>query len=201
VLAGRGEEARMAFDAFRADAERTRRPSALAAAARCRGLLASDDELDERFTAALEIGAEVTGPFERARTELLYGTRLARAGRSSEAIGRLSAALRAFEELGAEPWAGRARERIHAAGGTPPAPPVNRLARLTPLELDVALAAGGGATLDDVAHRVFLGRRTTRVLYASAMAKLGVESAAQLADALELDDGGAPRSSAPVLRL
>ena len=188
ALAGRRDEAQTAFDAFRADAERTRRPSALAAAARCRALLASEAEFDERFSAALEIGVEVTGPFVRARTELLYGTRLAQAGRSSEAIGRLSTAQRAFEKLGAESWAGRAREGIRAAGGTPPAPPVDRLARLSSLELDVVLAAGGGATLDDVAHRLFLGRRTTRVLYASATAKLGVESAAQLADALALDD-------------
>jgi GMP synthase-like glutamine amidotransferase/DNA-binding NarL/FixJ family response regulator len=187
ALAGRRDEARLAFDAFRADAERTRRPSALAAAASCRALLASDAEFDERFTAALAIGAEVTGPFLRARVELLYGTRLAQAGRSGEAVGQLSAALDAFEQLGAEPWAGRARAGIRRAGGTPPAPRVDRLARLSPLELDVVLAAGDGASLDDVAHRLFLGCRTTRVLHASAMAKLGVDSAHDLPAQLQVD--------------
>ena len=103
---------------------------------------------------------EATGPFERARTELLYGSRLARAGRAAEATDRLSAALRAFEELGAEPWAG-ARARASSPREAPRRHRrLNRLERLTPLELDVALAAGAGAPLDDIAHRLFLGPRT-----------------------------------------
>ena len=65
-----------------------------------------------------------------------------------------------------------------------PRPRISRLERLTPLELDVSLAAGGGAPLDDVARRLFLGPRTARLLHASAMAKLGVESTAELAAAL-----------------
>ena len=61
---------------------------------------------------------------------------------------------------------------------------MNRLERLTPLELDVALAAGAGAPLEDIAHRLFLGSRSVRLLQASAMAKLGVESTAELVAAL-----------------
>jgi GMP synthase-like glutamine amidotransferase/tetratricopeptide (TPR) repeat protein/DNA-binding CsgD family transcriptional regulator len=184
VLAGRVREAHHALDRFSLAAERTRRPSAVALVARCRALLASDLELDARFADALSLSVEYTGPFEIARTELLYGSRLARAGRSTEATIRLSAALRVFEELGAEPWARRAREIIVATGGTAPALQLDRLERLTPLELDVALAAGSGAPLDDIAHRLFLGPRTARLLQASAMAKLGVESTAELAVAL-----------------
>jgi GMP synthase-like glutamine amidotransferase/tetratricopeptide (TPR) repeat protein/DNA-binding CsgD family transcriptional regulator len=184
ALAGRIREAQSALDLFSVDAERTRRPSALALAARGRALLAPDSELDARFADALEPSVETTGPFERARTELLYGSRLARAGRSVEATDHLSAALRAFEELGAEPWAGRARKEIVAAGGAAPHPQINRLERLTPLELDVALAAGADAPLDDIAHQLFLGPRSARLLQASAMAKLGVESRAELVAAL-----------------
>jgi hypothetical protein len=44
----------------------------------------------------------------------------------------------------------------------------------------VALAAAAGAPLDDIAHGLFLGPRTARLLQASAMAKLGVESTAEL---------------------
>jgi DNA-binding NarL/FixJ family response regulator len=111
---------------------------------------------------------------------LLYGRRLARADRCVEATDHLSAALRAFEQLGAKPWAGRARDEIAAARGTPPHPEINRLERLTPLELDVALAAAAGAPHNDIAHQLFLGPRTTRLLQASAMAKLGAESTAEL---------------------
>jgi tetratricopeptide (TPR) repeat protein len=184
ALAGRVQEAHDALDAFSVDAERTRRHSALALAARCRALLAPDAELDVHFADALEQSVDTTGPFERARTELLYGSRLARAGRSEEATVHLSEALPAFEKLGAEPWAGRAREEIVAAGGAAPHPQINRLERLTPLELDVALAAGAGAPLDDIAHQLFLGPRSARLLQASAMAKLGVDSTAELVTAL-----------------
>ena len=184
TLAGRIREAQAALDVFSVDAERTRRPSALALAARCRALLAPDSELDARFADALEPSVQTTGPFERARTELLYGSRLARAGRSVEASDHLSVALRAFDELGAGPWAGRARDEIVAAGGDPPDPQVNRLERLTPLEFEVAFATGAGAPLDDIAHRLFLGPRSARLLQASAMAKLGVESTAELVGAL-----------------
>jgi GMP synthase-like glutamine amidotransferase/tetratricopeptide (TPR) repeat protein/DNA-binding CsgD family transcriptional regulator len=184
ALTGRTGEAEAALDAFSLDAVRTRRPSALAVAARCRALLAPDPEVDARFADALETSPQVIGPFERARTELLYGSRLARAGRCVEATDPLSASLRTFEQLGAEPWADRAREGIVAAGGAAPHPQINRLERLTPLELDVALAAGTGATLDDIAHQLFLGPRTTRLLQASAMAKLGVDSTAELVVAL-----------------
>ncbi len=184
ALAGRSREAQAALDQFARDAERTRRPSALALAARCRALLAPDSELAERFADALKPSVETTGPFERARTELLFGSRLARAGRPAEANDHLSAALPVFEELGAEAWAGRALEGIVATGATAPPPRINRLERLTPLELEVSLAAGAGASLEDVAHRLFLGPRTARLLHASAMAKLGVESTGELAAAL-----------------
>jgi tetratricopeptide (TPR) repeat protein len=184
ALAGRGREAQAALNEFARDADRTRRPSALALAARCRALLAPDSELDERFADALEPSEETTGPFERARTELLFGWRLARAGRAAEANDHFSAALRVFEELGAEAWAGRAREGIVATGAVAPHPRINRVERLAPLELDLSLAAGVGAPLDDIAHRLFLGPRTARLLLASAMAKLDVESTAELAAAL-----------------
>jgi DNA-binding CsgD family transcriptional regulator len=202
VLVGRTREAQAALDCFSAEAARTGRPSALALAARCRALLAPDSELDARFTDALAADVETTGPFERGRTEVLYGSRLVRAGRSVEAIQHLSAAVRVFERLGAEPWANRAREEIVAAGGAVPSPQINQLERLTPLEFEVALAAGGGAPVDDIAHRLFLGPRSARLLQASAMAKLGVESTVELVAVLgpELAPGdqiGEPASSKP----
>ena len=82
ALAGRNREAQAALDEFSLDAERARRPSALALAARCRALLAPDSELDERFAGALEASVETTGPFERARTELLFGVEAHRGGAS-----------------------------------------------------------------------------------------------------------------------
>jgi DNA-binding CsgD family transcriptional regulator len=51
------------------------------------------------------------------------------------------------------------------------------------LSLVAGVLAWVGAALDDIAHRLFLGPRTARLLQASAMAKLGVESTAELAAA------------------
>ena len=184
TLVGRISDARAVLGDFSVEAERAGRPSALAMAARCRALLAPDSELDARFAKALEASVETIGPFEHGRTELLYGSRLVEAGRSAEATDRLYAALRAFEELGAEPWAARARTEIVAAGGVPPDPQVNRLDRLTPLELDVALASAAGTPLEDVARGLFLGARSARLLHASALAKLGADSRAELVSAL-----------------
>jgi tetratricopeptide (TPR) repeat protein len=120
ALAGRVEDARDALDRFGRDAERAGRPSALAAAARCRGLLANDIDLDEAFAEALSASPDTVGPFERARTELLYGSRLAERGRLDQARRPLVRALATFERLGAEPWSQRARMSIMITGASPP---------------------------------------------------------------------------------
>jgi GMP synthase-like glutamine amidotransferase/DNA-binding CsgD family transcriptional regulator len=182
--AGRAAEARAAGERFRAEAERTRRPSALALAARCDALVAGNADLDARFAACLEATAAAAGPFEHARTMLLYGSRLAAADRVPEALPHLVAAVRAFDALGAVPWAARARAAIASAGGV--APPLHPAPadRLTALEREVAVAAAGGAVIGDVARRVFLGPRTARILLAAAMVKLGAESSHELAGLL-----------------
>jgi tetratricopeptide (TPR) repeat protein len=183
ALAGRTGEAEAAVAAFSLDAVRTRRPSALALATRCRALLAPDPEVDARFDDALGTSPQITGPFERARTQLLYGWRLAKAGRSVEATDPLSASLRTFEQLGAEPWAERARR--HPRRGRCAA-----TAQRQPTGATGATRARRRArrrrrrTLDDIAYQLFLGPRTTRLLQASAMAKLGVDSTAELVAAL-----------------
>jgi hypothetical protein len=60
-------------------------PWALARAARVRGLLASDDELEPAFDEALELHGNTPDPFETARTQLAYGARLRRVGRRVDA--------------------------------------------------------------------------------------------------------------------
>jgi GMP synthase-like glutamine amidotransferase/DNA-binding CsgD family transcriptional regulator len=185
ALAGRREDAQRSLDRFQADALRTRRPSALAAAARCRGLLAPSDGLDAAFTEALGNGGQAGSPFEHARTQLLYGGRLIEAGRPDECGQMLGAALGTFERLGADPWAGRARSAILAAGGTLPEPRVSLAERLSPRELEVALASIRGGSALEIAERLFLGPHTVQLQLASAAIKLGLESPAQIAELLE----------------
>jgi GMP synthase-like glutamine amidotransferase/DNA-binding NarL/FixJ family response regulator len=184
ALAGRRRDAQEALERFRRDAEQTTRPSALASAARCRALLADEGEFDAAFEEALSRGAHGSGPFEQARTKLLYGARLVDTGRGEDGSRILSDALGTFERLAAEPWADRARSGILAAGGTLPAPRVSLTERLSPRELEVALAGAEGGSSVEIAERLFLGPRTVELQLASAAIKLGLDSPAQLADVL-----------------
>src|SRR5207253_834926 len=168
------------------EAERTGRPSALAAAARCRALLAGDADIDKRFADALRFGEDVTGPFEHARTQLLHGTRLVRAGRASEVRESLEAARVAFERLGASPWADRVHEQLLLAGVPAPSKARSPLELLTPRELEVALAVAAGASAREAASRLFLGPRTAQFRLVSALVKLGLDSPAELAAVLGL---------------
>ncbi|MDQ6818698.1 MAG: AAA family ATPase [Actinomycetota bacterium] len=182
ALAGLRDRAVDALDRFGVDPDHSGRPSALAALERCRGLMAAEDELDETFAAAHRTAGAECGPFETARTDLLYGLRLLEAGRDQDALRALGSALARFDELAALSWAQRARDGIRAAGGSLPAPRISVAERLTPLELEVALAATKGASPREIAERLFLGPRTVQMQLASAAIKLGLESTAGLAE-------------------
>ena len=101
------EEALAEIDSFAEQAERTGRPWPNAAVARCRGLLAPDDEIDGLFEQALAWHSRGADPFERGRTELSYGERLRRARRPSDARPHLRSALKTFDSLGPCPGPGR----------------------------------------------------------------------------------------------
>jgi len=178
---GRADEAHAALASFAAEAERAGRGSAHAAVARCRALLDDGTQAERLFAAALEFGEEETGPFERARTELLRGARLAAAGQAAEARGPLEGALATFDRLGATPWAQRAREQLIRAGHTPPERTRRSLDLLTPLELELALAVAGGASPREAGSGLFIGPRTAQLRLASAIVKLGVGSPDDLA--------------------
>jgi DNA-binding CsgD family transcriptional regulator len=183
VLAGRAADARATLEEFQRDAMRTERPSALSAAARCQALLADDGELDGQFAQALTRAAG-GGPFEQARTELLYGDRQLGAGRAEEASSAYARALEAFELLSAEPWATRARAGIVAAGYAPAPARPRLIDRLSARELEVALACAEGGSPRAIAERLFLGVRTVELQLAAATIKLGLNSPAELGEAL-----------------
>jgi ATP/maltotriose-dependent transcriptional regulator MalT len=189
LLAGRDQDARATLEEFQRDAERSQRPSALAVASRCRAMLAHESELDVMFGDALRHAS--IGPFDQARTEFAYGSRLLAAGRGENARAALAGALTSFERLGAEPWAARAREGIAVTGGTVPAAHLSLIDRLGGRELEVALAAAEGGSPPEIAERLFLGARTVELLLASAAIKLGLGSAAELGDVVRRETSDA----------
>lgn len=182
VLAGHHGEARDALKVFERDVVRTQRPSALATAARCQALVAPPSEMEHAFEEALRAATGLPGPFEHARTALLYGEALISAGALEHGAGVLAPALDSLDRLGAEPWAARARGGLRGAGGEPSPRRAKLSDRLSARELEVALAATDGSSSRDLADRLVLGPRTVQLRLASAAIKLGLASSAELAE-------------------
>jgi hypothetical protein len=82
---------------------------------RARATLAPRGAFGRLFKRSLELCVWSRQPFELGRTELCFGERLRHAGRAGEARPHLETALAVFEELGARPWAARARDQLMAA--------------------------------------------------------------------------------------
>jgi GMP synthase-like glutamine amidotransferase/tetratricopeptide (TPR) repeat protein len=180
VAAGSLDMARREIAVFEEETRRAGRPSSFAAALRSRALFAKAEESWACFEDALRIDEKVTGPFERARTELAYGQRLAEEDIAPRAEGMLGAALEHFAALGAEPWAARTREAIRRLGAKVPEPENGLLDRLTDRELQVALGVGSGETVHGAAVRLLLTVPTVERNLASALSKLELSSPDEL---------------------
>jgi DNA-binding CsgD family transcriptional regulator len=183
VRVGRKRDAAELLSGFERRAAVTSRVWARVAAARCRGLIAPADEIDQHFAEALERHEDVEMPFERARTQLSYGARLRRGKRAAAAREQLRPALATFELLLADPWTARARRELalrsqRADGGSAAE------ALLTPHELQVATLVGGGATNREAAGALFVSPKTIEYHLASIYRKLEVRNRTQLALAL-----------------
>jgi DNA-binding CsgD family transcriptional regulator len=179
VHAGRTSDAGEVSAALSAEAERNDTALAHALAARCRGLTA-EREVEREFERALELHAEASQPFERARTLLAYGSRLHRARRRVDARKRLREAREVFDELGAAPWSERAADELSAAGAvererfTDPD-------ELTAQEVRVARAVARGGTNREVAAELYLSPKTIDFHLGRVYRKLGIHSRAELA--------------------
>jgi DNA-binding CsgD family transcriptional regulator len=167
---------------FAAWAEATGQPWARAVLHRCRAL-AQDGDPEAHYREALRQHAVSGRPFERARTELLYGEWLRRSRRGTDARAHLRTALALFDRTGAAPWAGRARSELRAAGepAAAGAPAPDRLSLLTPQELQVVRLAASGATNRDIAAQLFISPRTVSHHLYRAFPKLGVTNRTALA--------------------
>ncbi|MFI8931860.1 AAA family ATPase [Streptomyces sp. NPDC053474] len=195
VRVGRPERAEAAAAAFATWADATGQAWARAVALRCRALLATvgaagaveatgaADLADALFAEAVRVHLHDQRPFERARTELLYGEWLRRRLRRSDARPRLRAALELFDAVGAPLWAERARAELRATGETTPVRDrgPGLLDRLTPQELQIVRLAATGLSNRDIAAQLFLSPRTVGYHLYKAYPKLGVASRGELA--------------------
>jgi DNA-binding CsgD family transcriptional regulator len=164
-------------------AEYTGQPHAAALARRCHALLATGPDAKPHYEAALRLHQETDRPYDHARTSLLYGEWLRRQRQRTDASTHLTAAVTAFERLGAPDWAARARTELAALGDRPVARPQDRepAARLTPQELQVVRLAAAGLSNRDIAAQLFLSPRTIGHHLYRAYPKLGITKRAELA--------------------
>ncbi|HYL07686.1 MAG TPA: AAA family ATPase [Candidatus Udaeobacter sp.] len=187
---GRTAEALHALDLLEEQAEHTGRVWAKAAAARCRGYLSDAANSESHFTRAIALHQLKPTPFEIARTQLCFGEVLRRQRRRSEARDHLYEALHAFERLGAEPWAARARAELQATGERSRRRDVATSRQLTPQELQIALVVAGGATNREAAAQLFLSPKTIEAHLSSVYAKLTIRSRSELARAFANEQRG-----------
>jgi DNA-binding CsgD family transcriptional regulator len=181
---GRPGDAETRLAAFEALAAAKGQPWSLARAARCRGLLAPDDEIDRHFTEALAWHARTPDGFEAARTRLAYGGRLRRARHRVAARGQLRAAIDLFEHLGARPWSATAHRELAATGETARRRDPSTQQQLTPQELRIALVLAEGRTTREAAAALFLSPKTIEYHLRSVYRKLGVSSRDELTAAM-----------------
>lgn len=177
--AGDRDAAQQWLIALERTAHATGQPWALARAAHGRALLAEGAQAERAFAEALDHHGRATRPFERARTELAYGVALRRVRRRADARVHLRAAFDTFADLGAAPWAERARAELRACGQTVRGQ-VGGPVRLTPQEVQVARFVADGLSNADVAARLFLSRRTVDFHLRNVFAKLGISSRTEL---------------------
>ena len=180
IQLGRLDEAEPLIELFEGNGRRLDRAWMSAAGGRCRGmLLAARGEVKAAARAVERALAEhdrLPMPFERARTQLLFGQLQRRMRHKDAAAATLRDAISTFERLETTLWAARARSelaRTEAVG-------VGQIGALTPSERRVAELAASGMTNREVAAAIFLSPKTVEFHLLHIYRKLGIHSRAEL---------------------
>lgn len=193
IALGQTERAEALLAGFERSVRRLRRDWAIAAAARCRGLLASaaglPDEAAAAFAGALNAHDRCPMPVERARTLLAAGRASRRAKRRRQAREQLLQALELFERAGAPAWAAAARAELARLGRRA----VDR-DELTEAERTIAALAALGLSNREAAERAFVSVKTVEAALTRVYRKLGVRSRVELAIALRASADGNGRT-------
>jgi DNA-binding CsgD family transcriptional regulator/tetratricopeptide (TPR) repeat protein len=157
---------------------------ALAMQARARALLDSSDAAEGLYREAIDhLGRTRLRP-ELARTRLLFGEWLRRAGRRVDARSQLQAAHDAFVSMGADAFAERARHELLATGAKVRKRAAETRDELTPREQLIARLAIEGRTNPQIGAELFLSPRTVEWHLNKVFSKLGISSRRELEGAV-----------------
>ncbi len=175
---GEVEQAERHAGEFAAAAERSGSLLSVALGLRCRAMVASArGQADEAVVLAEQAVTSHTGVpvvLEAARTRLTAGSVLRRSGQRSAARTHLEAALQAFTELGARPFAERTTGELERLGARRVGP------GLTATEERIARLAASGCTNAEIAAEMFVSLRTVESNLTRTYRKLAVRSRTEL---------------------
>ena len=178
TLTALGELKRAAayLEQYESNARRLGSPWALAAAARCRGLLTAAQGALPAAEASIERALveldDDAYPFERGRALLALGSVRRRAQQKGSARLALEHAVAIFDELGARLWADKARAELRRISGRGPA-----ALELTETEHQVATLAAQGRTNREIAAALHMGVSTVESHLSRVYRKLGIRRA------------------------
>ena len=185
IAVGDLDEAEVWLECYERLAQRSMSAWAVATAARSRGLLCeAAGDLDGARAAldrALAEHERMRCPFERGRTLLALGSVRRRAREKRAAREALAEACRAFDDLGAALWAGRARDELARISGRRPAS-----GDLTSTEVRLATLAAEGLANKEIAAALHMSVHTVEAHLTRIYRKLGIRSRAALAGRLRL---------------
>lgn len=155
-------------------------PWSTAIASRCHAMLcAASGDMPAALVAlerALADHERLPMPFEEARTRLLRGSVLRRAGLRGDARRELQAALDVFSRLGTPVQAESARAELATIGGR-----LGGDGDLTAMEHRIITLVAAGKTSREVASALFLSVRTVESHLGHVYRKLGLRSRTELA--------------------
>jgi DNA-binding CsgD family transcriptional regulator len=155
------------------------RPTMSAVAARCTALISgAGGDLEGAIAAAEEavaIHARLGLPFDRGRSLLVLGEVQRRAKQRRAARETLTAAIEAFDALGAHLWSAKAAAERSRIGGR------STIEGLSETEARVAALVAEGKSNKEVAAELFVSVRAVESNLSKVYAKLGIESRMELA--------------------
>jgi DNA-binding CsgD family transcriptional regulator len=164
-------------------------PRALGEALRAAGAAAPAEERVALLAEAVEVLEASPARLPRARALLELGVAERGAGERDRAQETLRAALELADEIGAPRLIADAREELRALGRRPRRAARSGVDSLTPSERRVADLAAQGLSTPQIAHRLFITRKTVESHLGQAYRKLGIPGRADLPPALA---AGAP---------
>jgi DNA-binding CsgD family transcriptional regulator len=152
--------------------------------ARSQALLADDPGAEARYRESIDALEACGAGLHLARSQLVYGEWLRRQKRRRDARAQLEAARQAFELMGANGFAERARVELLATGARARKRVDETRLDLTPQERQIARLAAGGATNPEIAARLFISANTVDYHLRKVYRKLDIRSRHELGSVL-----------------